>query len=303
MATALKLKADIKKLKAAINSKATPKSYLPKLKEQLSKAENELEAVEKGAKPRKTSTTKKTAATLSALEKLIKKKEFAVYRGAGVDLKKDANEGAMKSGRRISKGLKSNQYGSAADNKGNVYYEYRPNRLDVKQPKRKQTYPKLEAGGKLYARGGGVDKKYTHFAVRKSDNLILTGWDYKGVDKESIAYYTKGDLVDMDVKPSDYKILTKTFLKAKGIDPFSWDNWVSSKKMADGGSMAKGGKMFPHKIVLVKPDGEQLDVAVFAAKGDAYSCANHLTNSNSVGHTYTVVSKKADGGELHRTEE
>ena len=35
MATALKLKSDIKKLKAAINSKATPKSFLPKLKNQL----------------------------------------------------------------------------------------------------------------------------------------------------------------------------------------------------------------------------------------------------------------------------
>jgi hypothetical protein len=121
----------------------------------------------------------------------------------------------MKTGRRVSKGLKSNQYGNAADNKGNVYYEYRPNRIDVKQPKRKQTYPKL----------------------------------------------------------------------------------------ADGGMMAKGGKMFPHKMVLVKPDGEQLDVATFAGKGDAYSCANHLTNSNGMGYTYKVVSKKADGGELHRTEE
>jgi hypothetical protein len=68
-------------------------------------------------------------------------------------LKKDAGEGAMKTGRRVSKGLKSNQWGDKSSNKGNVYYEYRPNRLDVKQPKKRQTYPKLADGG-MMAKGG-----------------------------------------------------------------------------------------------------------------------------------------------------
>jgi hypothetical protein len=147
MATALKLKNDIKKLKAALKSKATPKAYVPKLETQLKAAEAELKQVQSGVKPKRASSTKKTEATLSALQKLIKKKGYEVYRGAGVDLKRDAREGAMKAGRRVSKGLKANQYGSQGDNKGNVYYEYRPNHIDVKQPKRKQTYPKLEKGG------------------------------------------------------------------------------------------------------------------------------------------------------------
>ena len=154
MATALKLKNDIKKLKAAIGSKATPKSFVPKLKAQLDKAENELASLKKSGRPRKTSTTKGTEKTLTALQKLIQKKKYGVYQGAGVDLKKDAGEGAFATGRRVSKGLKSNQWGEASENKGNVYYEYRPNRLDVKQPKKKQSYPKLEKGG--YMEIGGI---------------------------------------------------------------------------------------------------------------------------------------------------
>jgi hypothetical protein len=71
MATALKLKSDIKKLKSAIASKATPKTFIPKLKTQLDKAESELSAISSGAKPRKTSTTKSTKTTLTALQKLI----------------------------------------------------------------------------------------------------------------------------------------------------------------------------------------------------------------------------------------
>jgi len=89
MATALKLKNDIKKLKAAIISKATPKSFVPKLKAQLNKSENELASLKKSGRPRKTSTTKGTATTLSALQKLIQRKKFGVFQGAGVELKKD----------------------------------------------------------------------------------------------------------------------------------------------------------------------------------------------------------------------
>lgn len=77
------------------------------------------------------------------------------------------------------------------------------------------------------AKRGRVDRKYTHFAIRKSDNKIVTGWEYKNLDRESIAEYTKEDLKDMfpDSKYSDFKIISKQFLKTKGIDPFDTDNW------------------------------------------------------------------------------
>lgn len=147
MATVLKLRSDIKKLKKAIDTKGISAAIKVKLRTQLEKAENELASMQKGGKPRKVSTTKGTATTLTALQKLIKRKKYGVYQGKGVDLKKDAGEGAMAIGRRESKGLKSNQFGSKSENKGNVYYEYRPNRLDVKQPSKKAKYPKLEKGG------------------------------------------------------------------------------------------------------------------------------------------------------------
>lgn len=70
-----------------------------------------------------------------------------------------------------------------------------------------------------------VDKSYTHFAIGKADNKIVTGWDYKGVDNDEIKGWAKGDLKDMDLKPSDYAVVSATALKKKGIDPFSWDNW------------------------------------------------------------------------------
>jgi len=208
MATALKLKNDIKKLKAAIGSKATPKSFVPKLKAQLDKAENELASLKKSGRPRKTSTTKGTEKTLTALQKLIQKKKYGVYQGAGVDLKKDEGEGAFATGRRVSKGLKSNQWGDKSDNKGNVYYEYRPNRLDVKQPKKKQTYPKLEKGGKAYS----TDMQ-PHFS---------------GNDR----YMVKTDKGE------------ETFISVKEFNDYikKLEN-EGYKRMADGGMMAKGGEV------------------------------------------------------------
>ena len=153
MANTLQLKNDIKKLKLGLKSKGLSASIKDKLKTQLTKVENELKSAQAGAPPRKVSTTKSTKDALDSLKQLIKKKGYGVYQNAGVDLKKDAQEGALATGRRVSKGLKGNQYGDKASSKGHVYYEYRANRLDVKQPKGKQKYPKLAEGGYM-AKGG-----------------------------------------------------------------------------------------------------------------------------------------------------
>ena len=159
MANTLQLKNDIKKLKLGLKSKGLSASIKDKLKTQLTKVENELKSAQAGAPPRKVSTTKSTKDALDSLKQLIKKKGYGVYQNAGVDLKKDAQEGALATGRRVSKGLKGNQYGDKASSKGHVYYEYRANRLDVKQPKGKQKYPKLEKGGYM-AKGGKIENQY-----------------------------------------------------------------------------------------------------------------------------------------------
>jgi len=74
------------------------------------------------------------------------------------------------------------------------------------------------------ARTFKVNPKYAYFAVGKSDNKIVTGWEIVD-DVESLKYYAKIDLKDMDLNPSDYKLLSKNALIKQGIDPFNWNNW------------------------------------------------------------------------------
>lgn len=83
------------------------------------------------------------------------------------------------------------------------------------------------------SKGGSfnVDKKYTHFAVRKSDGKIVTGWDYKGTDPLDIKDYTKMDLKDMELKPSDFTIKTKKRLVGEGVDPFDWAAWRNAHEL------------------------------------------------------------------------
>jgi len=237
MATTLKLRTDIKKLKGALSSKSLPAPIKAKLKAQLDKAQNELKAMQSGAKPRKVSTTKGTQTALTSLQKLVSKKKFSVYQGKGIDLKKDADQGALAVGRRVSKGIKGNQFGDAKSSKGNVYYEYRANRLDVKQPKKAQKYPKLEKGGEL-------DEKYEIELFfkglsgdgRKIGKYVIT---QKTLDRlneylrEDWSQSISLDVIDeSDKKPTSWYDLKSDVYK-KSAEKFG--------KMEDGGMMAKGG--------------------------------------------------------------
>jgi hypothetical protein len=135
MATTATIKKNIAKLEAALKSKATPKSLKPKLETQLVKSKAELSGMNKGTKP-KTSSAKSTQTALQKLKTMVNKnKKYKTYKGAGVDLEKDADRPALRTGRRIAK------------ESGKTYYEYRANRIDVKQPPKR--YPKLEKGGRV----------------------------------------------------------------------------------------------------------------------------------------------------------
>jgi hypothetical protein len=70
-----------------------------------------------------------------------------------------------------------------------------------------------------------VDKTYTHFAISKATNKIVDGWDYKGIDKESIKHYTAIDLKDNDRLVKNFKIVEKSKVIKSGIDPMDWNNW------------------------------------------------------------------------------
>ena len=74
-----------------------------------------------------------------------------------------------------------------------------------------------------------LGKGYTHFAVNKQTNLIITGWDYKGYDNEELkqfkADYFMSDLINLDVDPSEVKILLRKSIEKMGIDITNTINW------------------------------------------------------------------------------
>lgn len=73
---------------------------------------------------------------------------------------------------------------------------------------------------------------YSHFAVNKNTGKIVNGWDYNGYDPVDLRsdrkYYFINDLVDNELNPKDYKILTDKMLRKGGIDPDDNSNWANS---------------------------------------------------------------------------
>lgn len=111
--------------------------------------------------------------------------------------------------------------------------------------------------GSEYARGGGIPKAYTHFIVRKSDNKIINGYDYKGVDADDIKYYTKEDFNDMGISSKDFTLLTKASLMNKGINPFDEANWTNS--YAEGGNVEQGNlDMLKNQVIQVEHHAKEL---------------------------------------------
>ena len=147
MATSQQLNKKIKALEATLKKKSNFKpSVVAKLETQLKNFQAELRKLT----PKK--STAKKPSVLQKLKKMVKTKtNLKVYNqavdksGRKTDLVRDADRPALPTGRRVSKGTGANQYGKAV--KGRVYYENRPNRIDVKQPPKR--YPKLEEGGMM----------------------------------------------------------------------------------------------------------------------------------------------------------
>jgi len=123
------------------------------------------------------------------LKELVNKnKKYKNYKGAGVDLERDADRPAKPIGRRTAKAS------------GKTYYEYRANRIDVKQPPKR--YPKLEKGGYM-AKGGYVTdldevvassdlKEELKSKMKEGDEIVAFGYtDYGGSfgDKVAIEYF------------------------------------------------------------------------------------------------------------------
>lgn len=205
MATAATIKKNIAKLEAALKSKATPKSLKSKLEVQLVKSKAELSGINKGTKP-KASTTKSTQTALEKLKDMVKKnKKLKTYKGAGVDLEKDADRPALPIGRRTAK------------QSGKTYYEYRANRIDVKQPPKR--YPKLEKGGYM-AKGGET--------LMMGDEEVYIKKSSIGLEDEVCLFYKKDDSI------------------LKCISKNQFDKFIEQGKLVpkkeQGGYMADGGE-------------------------------------------------------------
>lgn len=73
---------------------------------------------------------------------------------------------------------------------------------------------------------------YSHFAVNKMTNKIVNGWDYSEYDPSELRQFKKDyfdvDLVDNDLDPRQYKIVTGKYLLRQGIDPNDNNNWANS---------------------------------------------------------------------------
>ena len=77
-----------------------------------------------------------------------------------------------------------------------------------------------------------IDPNYTHYAVNKLSGKIVNGWNYSDVDGSELREFKRDyffqDLIDYDLNPKDYKILTKRNVEKLGIDINDWNNWANS---------------------------------------------------------------------------
>jgi hypothetical protein len=295
MATAATIKKNIAKLEAALKSKATPKSLKSKLETQLVKSKAELSGINKGAKP-KTSTSKSAQTALQKLKEMVNKnKKLKTYKKSGVDLEKDADRPALPIGRRTAK------------QSGKTYYEYRANRIDVKQPPKR--YPKLEKGGYM-AKGGSLTDNFSDKIEEgdivwdernKSYGVVLNTYDYKYGEirldsdgSQPIEYLHKlGSEKDKGTKAK----LQDALLAYKSLR-LKWPEYEYTKvNYEKGGYFAKGGAM-EHGL---KRGDTIIDDMFF---DNSVKVLNNKTGY-AVVHLETGERKemKAMGGEMHRTQE
>jgi len=200
----------IETLKKGLNNKFITAAQKEKIKAQVEK----LQTQAKASAPKKAS--KPAATSLTRLQKMVNKKKYGIYKGAGVDLQKDSDRPAKAIGKRTSKS-------------GKTYYEYRANRIDVKQPPKR--YPKLEKGGYM-ADGGeiysGKDIKITIPKMGKFD------------EQKVVAVYDKDNFIFKIYDKDKKRVLTKM----GGINFES--NLINGLYKIDG-YMAKGGELAAKK--------------------------------------------------------
>jgi hypothetical protein len=221
-----KIKGDIKKIEASIKvyskkNDATSKKIIQSFKSKLDVFEKELQKAEKEEQSAlKKIKIRATSKKVADLKKLISSKKYAIYKNSDVDLEKDAARPALPIGKRKSKIT------------GNTYYEYRANRIDVKQPAKR--YPKLEHGGELETMSEKEFlQKYWGANVFTED--VSKHFDIKKMSSSNDAKIEK---FLEELKKDGYSIKKKSysdFTSVMGVKKMN--------KLEHGGYMAKGGEV------------------------------------------------------------
>jgi hypothetical protein len=273
MATSIKLKGDIKKIEAAIKSKATPKTLVPKLEAQLDKLKSDLASLS-SAKPKKGVTKTKVLSSLQKLKAKIKAtKSLSGYKKSGIDIKKDADIPALPLGKRTAKTT------------GNTYYEYRLNRADVKQPPKR--YPKLEDGGMM-----------EHGGMMKHGGMMAKGGESQGYDdrEDERLAMEYGKMAKKDLKSTHSRRDDARFeeREPKVVRGYSDDE---AYEYAKGGALEHGlmvGDKITSKfdnVVVVENDGKTFVVNINVGKRWSENEWYSLNHSNT-----SKYSKMANGG-------
>ena len=118
-------------------------------------------------------------------------------------------------------------------------WEMRNRRLRKKYPGRSNewyntmidTFHENRKNRKTMNEGFNNEANYSHFAVNKATGKIVNGWDYAGEDPEDLRQFKRdyfiNDLIDYELNPKEYKILTAKSLIRMGIDPNDDNNWAN----------------------------------------------------------------------------
>ena len=198
------------------------------------------------------------------------------YKGKGTgntDIEKDASISAKPVGKRVSK-------------RGKVYYEYRDNRTDQKQPQ-PSDYPRL-------AKGGSVSEKKFKKEYQGNDGIVwITGETKKGVTKFTPHY--KGYVID-----SAYP-----FANEKQLKDFIEDYIISNQKYNELRykepkqiSMAKGGTIMSSDIKekIFDENGERkIDKKSIEILTDYVNSLEQTKSANQKDGEYTPSRKKLHG--------
>lgn len=221
MASAIKLKNQVTKLEAA--KKAATKGKNTKL---AAKFQSQIEVLKGQIKALNKPTGSPAVQAAKQLARDYKAKYGVAFNG--VDIQKDALVPAFKTGRRVSQGIKGNQFASKGEAKGNVYYEYRENRID----RNVKRYPKLADGGSL-------------------DSILL---DTGGASSSDVGgtLFSNADLTpQMDItnpmfakggKLNNYKYVPNRMIQAVEVERNGRETEIDGANVIDGLYVKKGVK-------------------------------------------------------------